>query len=128
VQDLQTSLFSLDGAETSHPFQCQLCSSSFLQLPHLKKHMRCINKKDRPYVCLPCNAFFHMKNELTQHTASHPSPPASEKSGDDSAESAAGSQSAETKPPVVEARIMRECGLRRPMPYKIFGKFPLTRV
>jgi len=69
--------------------------------------MRCIHKKDRPYVCLPCNAFFHTKNELTQHTASHPSPPASDKSGDDSessqsAESAAGSQSAETKPPVVE--------------------------
>ena len=52
-------------------FQCQLCSSSFLQLPHLKKHMRCIHKKDRPYVCLPCNEFFQTKNELTLHTASH---------------------------------------------------------
>ena len=57
------------------PFQCQLCPSSFLQLPHLKKHMRCIHKKDRPYVCLPCNLFFHTKNELTQHTASHDTPP-----------------------------------------------------
>lgn len=48
-----------------------MCSSSFLQLPHLKKHMRCIHKKDRPYVCLPCNEFFQTKNELTLHTASH---------------------------------------------------------
>jgi len=56
------------------PFQCQLCPSSFLQLPHLKKHMRCIHKKDRPYVCLPCDLFFHTKNELTQHTASHETP------------------------------------------------------
>ena len=56
------------------PFQCQLCPSSFLQLPHLKKHMRCIHKKDRPYVCLPCNVFFHTKNELTQHTAQHDPP------------------------------------------------------
>jgi len=50
------------------PFRCPLCpSTGFVQLPHLKKHMRCIHKTDKPYLCLGCRSFFKTKNELDSH-------------------------------------------------------------
>jgi len=38
-----------------------------LQLPHLKKHMRCIHKTENPYMCLRCRNFFKKKAELDSH-------------------------------------------------------------
>ncbi|CAB3383589.1 Hypothetical predicted protein [Cloeon dipterum] len=50
------------------PFICPLCpSTAFVQLPHLKKHMRCIHKTDNPYMCLRCRNFFKKKAELDAH-------------------------------------------------------------
>lgn len=51
------------------PFGCVLCSMAFSQLPHLKKHMACIHKTDKPYMCHNCKRFFKTKNELDEHKA-----------------------------------------------------------
>ncbi|XP_067000885.1 zinc finger protein 502-like [Anabrus simplex] len=50
------------------PFKCLLCpSTSFVQLPHLKKHMLCIHKTSKPYLCINCKEFFKTKNDLESH-------------------------------------------------------------
>lgn len=50
------------------PFKCLLCpSASFVQLPHLKKHMLCIHKTSKPYFCTGCRKFFKTKSELNTH-------------------------------------------------------------
>lgn len=50
------------------PFKCLLCpSASFNQLPHLKKHMLCIHKTSKPYMCIHCQEFFKKKDELECH-------------------------------------------------------------
>lgn len=49
------------------PFQCVLCNTSFIQLPHLKKHMLCIHKSTKPYVCKHCKSFHKTKIELESH-------------------------------------------------------------
>lgn len=52
------------------PFKCILCENiAFSQLPHLKKHMLCIHKTDKPYMCAHCKAFFKTKHELDVHQA-----------------------------------------------------------
>lgn len=50
------------------PFICMLCDSiAFSQLPHLKKHMLCIHKTNKPYVCPYCKSFHKTKNDLEKH-------------------------------------------------------------
>ncbi|XP_018325948.1 zinc finger protein OZF-like [Agrilus planipennis] len=50
------------------PFRCILCDNvAFSQLPHLKKHMFCIHKSDKPYVCQYCRSFYRTKNDLEHH-------------------------------------------------------------
>jgi KRAB domain-containing zinc finger protein len=50
------------------PFKCPLCpSTAFVQLPHLKKHMRCVHKSSKPYMCTSCRCFFSTKKELVAH-------------------------------------------------------------
>lgn len=50
------------------PFKCLLCENvAFSQLPHLKKHMLCIHKTDKPYYCLECKTFFKIKSQLLSH-------------------------------------------------------------
>ncbi|XP_049818322.1 gastrula zinc finger protein XlCGF57.1-like [Aethina tumida] len=49
------------------PFTCLLCKNSFSQLPHLKKHMLCIHKSSKPYVCEDCRSFHKTKNDLEAH-------------------------------------------------------------
>ena len=61
---LQTHIKAHKGERN---YQCQLCSKAFLQLPHLKKHMKYIHKKDKPYVCMPCDEYFKTKSELESH-------------------------------------------------------------
>lgn len=52
------------------PFVCVLCENvSFSQLPHLKKHMLCIHKSSKPYVCSHCRSFHQTKNDLDGHYA-----------------------------------------------------------
>lgn len=65
------------------PFRCPLCDNiAFSQLPHLKKHMLCIHKTDKPYLCRSCKTFYKTKNALEEHMAqcapaqvSQPTPP-----------------------------------------------------
>lgn len=53
------------------PFSCVLCENiSFSQLPHLKKHMLCIHKSNKPYVCKFCRTFHRTKNDLESHYGS----------------------------------------------------------
>lgn len=55
------------------PFSCLLCENvAFSQLPHLKKHMLCIHKTTKPYVCSYCKTFHRTKSELEFHYASCP--------------------------------------------------------
>ncbi|KAJ8897767.1 hypothetical protein PR048_003117 [Dryococelus australis] len=50
------------------PFKCLLCpSTTFVQLPHLKKHMLCVHKTNKPYLCVSCRKFFKTKLELETH-------------------------------------------------------------
>lgn len=50
------------------PFKCLLCENmAFSQLPHLKKHMLCIHKTDKPYLCRVCKKFFKKKTQLEEH-------------------------------------------------------------
>ncbi|XP_017877511.1 zinc finger protein 239-like [Ceratina calcarata] len=49
------------------PFKCAECNAGFTQLPHWKKHMKCIHGRDDPYNCKRCNTFFKMKSDLESH-------------------------------------------------------------
>lgn len=50
------------------PFRCLLCENiAFSQLPHLKKHMLCIHKTDKPYLCHGCKKFYKTKIQLEEH-------------------------------------------------------------
>lgn len=50
------------------PFRCPICeNTAFSQLPHLKKHMLCIHKTDKPYFCTFCRTFHKTKNSLEEH-------------------------------------------------------------
>ncbi|XP_015118651.1 zinc finger protein 37 homolog [Diachasma alloeum] len=49
------------------PFKCTECNVGFTQLPHWKKHMKCIHKRTKPYSCNNCNNFFKKKNDLESH-------------------------------------------------------------
>ncbi|KAI4471569.1 zinc finger protein [Holotrichia oblita] len=50
------------------PFACVLCENiAFAQLPHLKKHMLCIHKTSKPYVCKYCKSFHKTKIDMENH-------------------------------------------------------------
>lgn len=50
------------------PFRCPLCeNTAFSQLPHLKKHMLCIHKTDKPYLCNFCKSWHKTKISLEEH-------------------------------------------------------------
>ena len=49
------------------PFKCVECKAGFTQLPHWKKHMRCIHGRNEPYCCKYCKTFFRIKSDLEIH-------------------------------------------------------------
>ncbi|XP_076661258.1 uncharacterized protein LOC143365199 [Halictus rubicundus] len=49
------------------PFKCAECNAGFTQLPHWKKHMKCIHGRTEPYACKRCKSFFRIKNDLDFH-------------------------------------------------------------
>ncbi|XP_043251657.1 zinc finger protein 37-like [Colletes gigas] len=49
------------------PFKCAECNAGFTQLPHWKKHMKCIHGRNEPYACRRCKSFFRIKNDLECH-------------------------------------------------------------
>ncbi|CAK9803026.1 Gastrula zinc finger protein 5-1 [Anthophora quadrimaculata] len=62
------------------PYKCPECEKSFArggqlvqhrrthsQLPHWKKHMKCIHGRNEPYACKQCPSFFRIKNDLECH-------------------------------------------------------------
>ncbi|XP_014207193.1 zinc finger protein 436-like [Copidosoma floridanum] len=49
------------------PFKCAECNSGFTQLPHWKKHMKCIHGRTEPYSCRGCDSFFRIKSDLESH-------------------------------------------------------------
>lgn len=49
------------------PFKCAECNAGFTQLPHWKKHMKCIHGRSEPYCCRRCNSFFRIKSDLESH-------------------------------------------------------------
>ncbi|XP_067204350.1 zinc finger protein 383-like [Linepithema humile] len=66
------------------PFKCYECNTGFTQLPHWKKHMRCIHGRDDPYGCRYCESFFKMKSDLETHEKTyHPTEVEAEENGDD---------------------------------------------
>ncbi|XP_078040558.1 uncharacterized protein LOC144471872 [Augochlora pura] len=57
------------------PFKCAECNAGFTQLPHWKKHMKCIHGRTEPYACKRCKSFFRIKNDLECHEKTcHPEP------------------------------------------------------
>ncbi|XP_058803866.1 zinc finger protein 260-like [Phymastichus coffea] len=67
------------------PFKCAECSAGFTQLPHWKKHMKCIHGRSEPYCCRNCNSFFRIKNDLEAHEKGCLAKDQDEDSGDVSA-------------------------------------------
>jgi uncharacterized Zn-finger protein len=49
------------------PFKCTECNAGFTQLPHWKKHMKCIHGRNDPYGCKRCKSFFRIKSDLESH-------------------------------------------------------------
>ncbi|XP_019882248.1 zinc finger protein 184-like [Camponotus floridanus] len=49
------------------PFKCSECNAGFTQLPHWKKHMKCIHGRNDPYGCKLCKSFFRIKSDLENH-------------------------------------------------------------
>ncbi|XP_029162000.1 zinc finger protein 568-like [Nylanderia fulva] len=49
------------------PFKCSECNAGFTQLPHWKKHMKCIHGRNDPYGCKSCKSFFRIKSDLESH-------------------------------------------------------------
>ncbi|KAG5320250.1 ZN846 protein, partial [Pseudoatta argentina] len=49
------------------PFKCPECNAGFTQLPHWKKHMKCIHGRSDPYGCKRCKSFFRIKSDLESH-------------------------------------------------------------
>ncbi|KYQ53311.1 hypothetical protein ALC60_07547 [Trachymyrmex zeteki] len=49
------------------PFKCPECKVGFTQLPHWKKHMKCIHGRSDPYGCKRCKSFFRIKSDLESH-------------------------------------------------------------
>jgi len=49
------------------PFKCSECNAGFTQLPHWKKHMKCIHGRNDPYGCKRCKSFFRIKSDLEFH-------------------------------------------------------------
>lgn len=49
------------------PFKCSECNAGFTQLPHWKKHMKCIHGRNDPYGCKRCKSFFRIKSDLESH-------------------------------------------------------------
>lgn len=49
------------------PFKCAECNAGFTQLPHWKKHMKCIHGRNDPYGCKRCKSFFRIKSDLESH-------------------------------------------------------------
>ncbi|XP_014481923.1 PREDICTED: zinc finger protein 37-like [Dinoponera quadriceps] len=65
------------------PFKCNLCNVGFTQLPHWKKHMKCIHGLHDPYGCRRCDSFFRIKSELEYHEKTcHPETEEPETDGD----------------------------------------------
>lgn len=49
------------------PFKCADCNAGFTQLPHWKKHMKCVHGKQNPYGCKYCGSSFKMRCEYDRH-------------------------------------------------------------
>lgn len=49
------------------PFKCTECNAGFTQLPHWKKHMKCIHGRQDPYGCQRCQSYFRIKSDLENH-------------------------------------------------------------
>ncbi|KAK7868852.1 hypothetical protein R5R35_014179 [Gryllus longicercus] len=99
------------------PFKCLLCpapGAAFVQLPHLKKHMLCIHKTAKPYLCVRCRDFFKTKAELEAHPCS--APPVADDADDpddpkavvsDAAEGKGSATDEESRPPGMPLERMR---------------------
>ncbi|KYN03453.1 hypothetical protein ALC62_05579 [Cyphomyrmex costatus] len=65
------------------PFKCPECNAGFTQLPHWKKHMKCIHGRNNPYGCKRCKSFFRIKSDLESHEKiCHPEMEAENDDGD----------------------------------------------
>ena len=53
------------------PFTCEVCSQSFSQTVHLKKHVRVVHKGEKPFTCLVCQEKFSTKENLNRHMRVH---------------------------------------------------------
>ncbi|XP_076682896.1 uncharacterized protein LOC143376448 [Andrena cerasifolii] len=81
------------------PFKCAECNAGFTQLPHWKKHMKCIHGRNEPYDCKKCKSFFRIKNDLECHEKTcHPELRPSSADGSSNSDSAANEVAVSEKP------------------------------
>lgn len=52
-------------------FQCSECDKSFKRSEHLKRHIRSVHLKERPYACEFCDKRFLRTDNLAQHSKTH---------------------------------------------------------
>lgn len=50
---------------------CDDCGKIFKQIPHLRRHKRCVHANKRPYCCLHCRRTFSQASGLVRHQLIH---------------------------------------------------------
>ncbi|XP_076238487.1 uncharacterized protein LOC143181776 [Calliopsis andreniformis] len=89
------------------PFKCAECNAGFTQLPHWKKHMKCIHGRNEPYACKKCKSFFRIKNDLECHEKTcHPELGVGSVDGSSSSETVATEIVEKASPPPSKYRVM----------------------
>lgn len=89
------------------PFKCSECNAGFTQLPHWKKHMKCIHGRNDPYGCKHCKSFFRMKSDLESHEKNcHPETEVEDDDGNVSARPAGGSEIIEKNSVTAKYKLM----------------------
>ncbi|XP_077258247.1 uncharacterized protein LOC143895170 [Temnothorax americanus] len=89
------------------PFKCTDCNTGFTQLPHWKKHMKCVHGRDNPYGCKRCKNFFRIKSDLENHEKTcHPEAEEEDDDGNVSSKPAGGSEIVEKTSVTAKYKMM----------------------
>lgn len=89
------------------PFKCSECNAGFTQLPHWKKHMKCIHGRNDPYGCKRCKSFFRIKSDLESHEKTcHPEMEAEDDDGGVPGRPAGGSEIIEKNSVTAKYKLM----------------------
>lgn len=52
-------------------FRCSDCNAGFARNEHLKRHIKSVHEKERPFICSVCSKAFSRTDNLNQHLKTH---------------------------------------------------------